>query len=598
MTASTPSLQALRDLWLLGRRFAAFSVGASSARFVPKMSALKSSAATLERLGVAIDAGALAGATPAKRKKLFEGLRRGIADAAARLHGPAARPVFALAAISVALDPFARAERQDLPHKLAAAQKPAAAFLAESEELEDPVFSELAELRGWCEAIENGFAQQCDNLELAQLLEEAFWDGSPEAPEAADEPNYNFRSAPIEHVITMVVMHHVICTMGAIRSGPGPTTFEGDIRSGEHTYDDQSESHFAVAWSEHGIVGLAFHKYAEGTDADRWLRDLPASLRPLLDRFPQGDPGWTSGFWITRDARHLDRAEGEDGSNYFEEFTCSPRVTLHERPNAWAERFGLDEARAELAVDLARRALSGGGAIEEDEIALMIEASAEMKKSSAYALSKAKLERARASFAKVGLTFTPPVATLEREQESVRERAEKTIAARMSPDERALLEAARANDAAAVRALVAKGVNPEVGTVADQFEGVPPGFPPLFVALRARATEAALALIEGGARLDRVEPAGGPLVWAVRLRNIAVTRLLLERGLRHKPSLRDPPLIAVALGRNDVEMARLLQDAGLELPAPPHAERFLKHLQEAGHKEAAAFLEAELAKKK
>src|SRR5688572_4248969 len=103
MTTSIPSNQALRDLWLLGRRFAVFAEGSGNARFTPKTQLLEPAASIVESLGVTIDPAALGGGKPAARRARLEALRTEITEAAAQQHGTAARPVFALGEAAMGL---------------------------------------------------------------------------------------------------------------------------------------------------------------------------------------------------------------------------------------------------------------------------------------------------------------------------------------------------------------------------------------------------------------------------------------------------------------------------------------------------------------
>ncbi len=600
MTTSIPSNQALRDLWLLGRRFAAFTVGSGNTRVKPKSQLLQPPAPTLESLGVTVDAASLGSAKPAARRAQLEASRAQIAEAAARHHGPAARPVFALGEAAMGLDSYANEETPtQRPDLLEGAKGPAASFLAAYQSSEEPVRSELEELAGWCEAITSGRAGLFwDVHELAQLLEEPFREGAaPEAPEPEADPAYDFRTAPLDHVRKMIVLHQVLCIITSIRyAGGSSSMFRGDLQAGIHAYDDISESNFAVAWDEQGIVGLAFHKYAEGTDGAHWLGKLPAALEPLAAKLPRGH-GWTCGFWITHDRRHRAEYSGEhDGSDYIDAFTSSARATLLTSKDNWAASRSLTEDQADVALALADRAMSGGGAITEEETDILVTRSAGEPESSFGALNEEQLRRVQAAFAQIGLAWTLPTAALERERAVIRQRVEEAIRQAMSPDERALFQAARHNDAGAVKALLSRGINTEVASVVDQFEGIPfvPGMPPLHIAIRSKATEAALTLLEGGANVEHDVHGLTPLVCAVQANDLAVARACLAHGAKPKSSPR-MHLVAIAAGQNHTDMVRLLVDSGADLPPPQHAAQMLAHLRKQGHVESAELIEAALA---
>jgi hypothetical protein len=372
--------------------------------------------------------------------------------------------------------------------------------------------------------------------------------------------------------------------------------FRGDLRAGIHAFDDISESNFAVAWDEHGIVGLAFHKYAEGTDATRWLGKLPTALEPLAAKVPHGH-GWTCGFWITRDQRHRAESGGtDDGSAYIDAFTSAARATLLTSKHNWAASHSLTEDQADVALALAERAMAGGGPIAEEETEILITRSSDEPVSSFGALKEDQLRRVQAAFAQIGLSWALPTAALEHERAAIRQRAEEAIEKAMSPDERALFQAARNNDANAVKELVAKGINTEIASVMDQFEGISfvPGMPPLHIAIRSKATEAALALLEGGANVEHDARGLTPMICAVQANDLAVARACLARGAKPKSNPR-MPLVAIAAGQNHTDMLRLLIDAGADLPPPQQAVQMLAHLRKQGHSESAALIEAALA---
>lgn len=373
----------------------------------------------------------------------------------------------------------------------------------------------------------------------------------------------------------------------------------GDLKAGAHAYSDQSESSFAVAWNEHGVLGLAFHKYAEGEQAERWLGVVPPALRPLIPKLPHNQP-WSCGFWITPDARHRDEyGGGDDGSAYLDALTSAARAALFEREQGWAAAHGLSEEQGEVALELAERAMSGGGAIAESETESLIASPADEPLPSYAVLTEEGLRRAQAAFAQVGLTWALPIAALERERAALRGKVEAAIAAAMSPDERALFDAARSNDGGTVSALLEKGVNADVASVPDQFEGLPvvPGMRPLHVAIRANATQAALALLEGGASPEQEIGGITPLVCAVQAQNVEVARALLARGARAVAQPRFG-LLSRAAGQNDVEMVRVLLEAGAELPAPERAAGILAQLRQRGAAEVADLIEAALEKRK
>jgi ankyrin repeat protein len=105
--------------------------------------------------------------------------------------------------------------------------------------------------------------------------------------------------------------------------------------------------------------------------------------------------------------------------------------------------------------------------------------------------------------------------------------------------------AALADDADQVRALIARGEDPDVADLQ--------GFTPLHFAAQERATRAATALLDGGANVDLVNRHGNTPLWVAVFNardDGSVIRLLRDRGA-------DPAKPNVA-GRTPLQLARTI----------------------------------------
>jgi ankyrin repeat protein len=137
------------------------------------------------------------------------------------------------------------------------------------------------------------------------------------------------------------------------------------------------------------------------------------------------------------------------------------------------------------------------------------------------------------------------------------------VAAALDPDDRALFDAARANDAAAVKALLAKGaVHVDARTVRGQWEHTPAGDTPLVQACKKGAGDAALALLDGGADPKAVNQfEQSALLWAARSKLGAVVSRCLARGadVNLADSAGETPLLYAAQNGDEAMVDELLR---------------------------------------
>lgn len=120
-----------------------------------------------------------------------------------------------------------------------------------------------------------------------------------------------------------------------------------------------------------------------------------------------------------------------------------------------------------------------------------------------------------------------------------------------------LRHAARANDSAEVRRLLAQGANPNA---AD-----PGGFTPLIEASAGGATETMVLLIEAGAKLDAVTRDGlTPAVAAIMAGNAEALDLLLGAGLDPKTKSHGAPLLSLAIVSGHTDLIDLLLKKGAD----------------------------------
>lgn len=120
-----------------------------------------------------------------------------------------------------------------------------------------------------------------------------------------------------------------------------------------------------------------------------------------------------------------------------------------------------------------------------------------------------------------------------------------------------LRRAARANDSAEVRRLLARGVNPNATDTG--------GFTPLIEATASGAIEAMALLIEADAKLDAATTDGlTPAIAAIMAGHVKALDLLLGAGLNPKTTSRGVPLLTLAIMSGQTDLVDLLLKKGAD----------------------------------
>jgi ankyrin repeat protein len=123
-----------------------------------------------------------------------------------------------------------------------------------------------------------------------------------------------------------------------------------------------------------------------------------------------------------------------------------------------------------------------------------------------------------------------------------------------------LFQAAARNDVAAVKALLAKGANPNCRNFLS--------FTPLFLAAAAGHEEAVNTLLAGGAELDTPSPYGTALTFAALANQPRMAQFLIARGAGVNPSRGDRiTLLMLAANNGDLELAKTVLAKGVAVNA-------------------------------
>lgn len=371
-------------------------------------------------------------------------------------------------------------------------------------------------------------------------------------------------------VIEMTRLHHALFTLSALYFGDPGGTWHGTSKVGWYSYS--CIHRFDFAWNARGLVGLVFDHESDrsqwNVDEDkrtpfRWLRGVTGPAKKLAAETAVGFENnvtaamWTAGTRLTlSDPVRSPRAA--NGIGLVAGFGLSPAEAVFGntlRQN-WLELSSLRETHARIAIRLAGARSTEVTAAEEEQLLELPDGCKTISLSDAQQVKK--------GLASLGVAWRVPRKKILALHAAQRAADEARIEKALTADERALFEAARANNRRKIIALLAAGVNVDARTVDGQWAYTPAGDTPLIQACKAKSRSAALALIGGGADpnasntfqqtgllwgviqgmrdvVDACLRAGGdpnladwhdeaPLLWAVHAGDTAMVKRLLERG--------------------------------------------------------------------
>jgi len=352
-------------------------------------------------------------------------------------------------------------------------------------------------------------------------------------------------------------LHHILFTLSSLYYGDGEPG--GTWRGSWYAYDNGSGDRIVVAWNAKATVALVFDHESSRSEYDldeddrqplRHLRGIAGPARTLAAKTAADFENLvTAGLWSDGESIHRSDRGTAHGLDLLAGFTMTPAQALPK----WLELASLTKAHGALALRLAAAPRVKLTAADTATL-LALPAGVE-------AIDLAAARAVQRELAAAGITWTVPVAQLRALAKRVQERGEATVAAALSPDERALFEAARANDAKTIKALLKRGVAIDIRTVDKQWEYTPAGDTPLIQACKANAHAAARALIAAGADPNaRNKFAQTALLWAARANFDDVVAACLAAG--GDPNLTDTsgeaPLLRAAQAGNTAMVDRLL----------------------------------------
>jgi hypothetical protein len=218
----------------------------------------------------------------------------------------------------------------------------------------------------------------------------------------------------------------------------------------------------------------------------------------------------------------------------------------------WLELSSLRDVHARIAIRLAGARRGEVTAAEQDQLLELPDG--------CETISLSDAQQVKEGLANLGVRWSLPRKRILALHAAKRTADNARIEKALTADERALFEAARANNRRKIVTLLGAGVKVDVRTVDGQWAYTPAGDTPLIQACKAGARSAALALIAGGAdpNAQNVFQQTG-LLWAVREGMSDVVDACLEAG--GDPNLADshneaPLLWAAQAG--DSKMVELL----------------------------------------
>lgn len=370
-------------------------------------------------------------------------------------------------------------------------------------------------------------------------------------------------------VIEMTRVHHALFTLSALYFGDAGGTWHGTSKLGWYAYNNGCGDRFDFAWNARGLVGLVFNHESDRSqyniDEDkrtpfRWLRGTTGATKKLAVETAVGfENNVTAGMWTTGTKLTLSdpvrSPRAIHGMELVAGFGLPPAEAVFGKTlrQNWLELSSLREIHARIAIRLAGARSTEVTAAEQDQLLELPDG--------CETISLSDAQQVKDGLASLGVRWTAPRKRILALHAAKRAADKARIENALTTDERALFEAARANNRRKIVALVAAGVNVNVRTVHGQWAYTPAGDTPLIQACKAKSRGAALALIAGGAdpNAQNVFQQTG-LLWAVREGMRDVVEACLEAG--GDPNLADShneaPLLWAAQAGDNAMVERLI----------------------------------------
>jgi hypothetical protein len=369
----------------------------------------------------------------------------------------------------------------------------------------------------------------------------------------------------------MARLHHVLFTLSGLYYGGGGT-WHGTSKHGWYAWDNGSGDRLVIAWNPRALVGLVFDHESDRSEHDvdederaplRWLEGIRGPAKALATTTAADFENLvTAGLWSTKTTIELSDAVkqrgGTHGLDLVAGFGLPPDEAVFGKTlrQSWLELSSLEESHARIAMRLASAGVTRVTAAEQDALLELPDG--------CETISLAAAREAKQALASVGIAWNVPRRRILEQQAAKRARDEARVASALAPDERALLEAARANDAKRIGALLARHAPVDVRTVEGQWPYTPAGDTPLIQACKAGAREAALALVAAGADPNARNRFGQTgTLWAVRagLRDV-VDACLSAGGDPDIADAHDEAPLLWAAQAGDAELVERLIAAG------------------------------------
>jgi hypothetical protein len=331
------------------------------------------------------------------------------------------------------------------------------------------------------------------------------------------------KTSPRDGFIACVRARRILDAIAALRGGGTDVEYEGTSIDGFYARHDGSGNHHVIAWSAEGVVAIDFdhdgadiqqHVPKKDRDPGRWLGGLD-ELEAARDRVTEyADKRSTGGMWIRGDEVRLD---GE--TRQLDPYLLDVRAAL----DAWSAT----EER-ELVVLLESKSRKKAHKLTKSQQQQLLGRDGDSALASPRSAEAAKI------LAPLGIIWPEVRPSAAAARQAAKEAADREAAieaaASLGALQVALLDAVRARDVEATRAVLDAGANVDCMTYKGQLADTPAKASPLAVAMRFDDEAVALLLITRGASLE-ARGARPPLEWALRSGYGRVVRAVLDRGV-------------------------------------------------------------------